>query len=284
MDLFVCCHLHEKMHLVCCISINNFLYTVLRSHNNWYTLVYDFWLDFHNTLCSSCRKTSSLFHDERHRSSLVQQSELSVGVLGVTRVSKNTSIEQSAVDITNHRSDVSAGEGLSGLSGSVLPSGDDLLEWLVPHVCVGLVERHDGRSLRDLHVGVTQDEFSKVFIEGESIGTGTKGQNEKGGGGVQAVSSGNQVGSCLKGVGKAIQFLGSAVFSDAGFVHGAVFVVLVDSNNGSGRDTGINVRGSIQRIENSNVFVGFGEDSILIGVDKVKLLNQKKVGVIDTRS
>mmetsp|Transcript_12297 Transcript_12297/g.25395 ORF Transcript_12297/g.25395 Transcript_12297/m.25395 type:complete len:404 (-) Transcript_12297:56-1267(-) len=252
------------------VGLHDFFNVVLGSHHNRNTLVDILGCDFHDSLGSSGGNTSGLFHDKRHRSSLVQQSELSVDVFGVSGVSENTSVEQSTVDITDHGSNVSAREGRSRLSGSILPSGNDLLEGFVPHVCVGLVERHDGRSLRDLHVGVTQDEFSKIFIEGESIGTGTKGQNEKGGGGVQAVSSGNQVGSSLKGVGKAIQFLGSAVFSDAAFVHGAVFIVLIDSNNGSGGNTGINVRGSIQRIENSNVFVGFGEDSILVGVDEVK--------------
>lgn len=231
-----------------------------------------FGCDFHDTLCSCGGNTSSLFHDEGHRSSLVQQSKLSVDVLGVTRVSENTSVQQSTVDITNHGSDVSAGEGRSGLSGSVLPSGDDLLKGFVPHVCVGLVEGHDGTIFRDLQVGVTQDEFSKVFIEGESVGSGTEGQNKEGRGRIQTVCGSDQVGSCLKGVGEATQFFFGAFLSDARFVHGAVFVVLVDSNDGSGGDTGIDVRGSIQRIENSNVSVGFGKDSFLIGVDKIKLI------------
>jgi hypothetical protein len=139
-------------------------------------------------------------------------------------------------------------------------------------VCVGLVEGHDGGSFGDLHVGVTQDEFSKVFIEGESVGTGTEGQNKEGRGRIQTVCGSDQVGSCLKGVGKATQFFFGAFISDARFVHGAVFVVLVDSNDGSGGDTGIDVRGSIQRIENGNVSVGFGKDSFLICVDKIELI------------
>ncbi len=57
--------------------------------------------------------------------------------------------------------------------------------------------------------------------------------------------------------------------------------MLVDSNDGSGGDTGIDVGGPIQRIENSNVLIGFGEDGILVGVDKVELL--KEVGVVSKK-
>jgi hypothetical protein len=118
---------------------------------------------------------------------------------------------------------------------------------------------------------VAQDEFSEIFVEGESVGAGTEGQHEKGGGRVQTVGSGNKVGSGLEGVGETFQFLFRAFFSDARFVHGAVFIVFVDSNDGSGGDTGIDVRGSIQRIENGNVFVGFGKDGLFVGVDKIEL-------------
>ena len=258
------------------VGFHDFFDVVLGSHDDRNTLVDKVGLDFHDTLCSSGGNTSGLFHDERHRSSLVQQSELSVRVLGVTRVSENTSVEQSTVDITNHRSDVSAGEGLSGLSGSVLPSGDNLLEWLVPHVCVGLVERHDGRSLRDLHVRVTQDKFSEVFIEGESVCSSSKSQDKESRRRVKAVGSGDKVGSRLKGVGEALGFLFTALISDAIFVNITVFIVLIDSNNGSGGDTGIDVRGSIERIEDGNILIGFGKDGILVGVDKVDLFFKRK--------
>jgi hypothetical protein len=258
------------------VGLDDFFDVVLGSHDDRNPLVDVFGCDFHDTLCSCGGNTSCLFHDEGHGSSLIQQSKLSINIFGVTRVSENTSVQQSTVDITHHGSDVSAGEFVSGLSSSVLPSGDDLLKGFVPHVCVGLVEGQDGASFGDLQVGVAQDKFSKVFIEGESIGTGTEGQNKEGRGRIQAVCSSDQVGSCLKGVAEATQFFSAAILSDTRFVHGAVFIVFVDSNDGSGGDTGIDVRGSIQGIENSNVFVGFGKDSFFIGVDKIELIIYRK--------
>jgi len=179
------------------VGIDNFLDVVLGSHNDRDPLVDVVRYDVHDTLCSGGGKTSRLFHDEGHGGSLVQQSKLSVDVLGIPRVSENTSVQQSAVDISHHRSDVSAGEGLSGLSGSVPPSADDLFEGFVPHVRVRLVEGHDGGSFGDLHVGVAKDEFSKIFVEGESVGTGTEGQDEESGGRIKTVGSSNQVGSLL---------------------------------------------------------------------------------------
>ena len=75
----------------------------------------------------------------------------------------------------------------------------------------------------------------------------------------------------MKGVGHAQQFLFGAFVSDARFVHGAVFIVFVNSNDGSGGDTSIDVGGSVQRIENGNVLVSFGKEGVLVGVDKIKL-------------
>ena len=166
------------------VGLKDFFDIILGSHNNRNPLVDVVRSDFHDTFLSGGGNSSRLFHDEGHRGSLVQQSKLSVDILCVTGVSENTSVQQRTVDISDHGSDVSAGEGRSGFSGSVSPSGDDLLQRSVPHVCVGLVEGHDGGTFWNLHVGVTQDEFSKVFVESESVGTGTKSQNKESGGGI----------------------------------------------------------------------------------------------------
>ena len=79
-----------------------------------------------------------------------------------------------------------------------------------------------------------------------------------------------------RALGEALGFLFTALFSDAVFVNIAVFIVLIDSDDGSGGDTGIDVRGSIQRIENRNILLGFGKDGVLVGVDKVDLFCQNQ--------
>ena len=163
------------------VGFDNLFNVILGSHDDRDTLMDIVRCNAHDTFLSSGGNTSSLFHDEGHRGSLVQQSKLSVDILGISRVSKNSSVQQGAVDISNHGSNISAGEGCSRFSGSVLPSGDNLLEGFVPHVCVGLVEGHDGGGLRDLHVGVTQDKFTKVLIKSESVRTSTKSQDKESG-------------------------------------------------------------------------------------------------------
>ena len=53
--------------------------------------------------------------------------------------------------------------------------------------------------------------------------------------------------------------------------------MFIDSDNGSGGDTSIDVRGSIQWIKNGNVFVGFGKYGFFVSVDKIKLTFEKQI-------
>ena len=218
------------------VGIKNFLNGILGSHNNRDTLVDVFRGDFHNTFLSGRRKSSSLFHDEGHRGSLIQQSKLSVGVFRVSWVSENSSVQEGTVDVANHGSNVSAGESLSAGSSSLTPSGDDILKRLVPLVEVSFVHGVDTAVLRDLDIRLRKNEFSEGLVKSEDVNTVSKSQSKEGRGGIQAVSSGNKVGSRLKSVGKALSFLFSALVTDASRVDITVFAVFVNSNDSSGSD------------------------------------------------
>jgi hypothetical protein len=115
---------------------------------------------------------------------------------------------------------------------------------------------------------VGKNKFTNILIKGESVSTGTEGHNEEGGRGVEAVGGSDKVGSRLKGVGKALSFLFGTFFSDTFWVNFTVFIVFVDSNDGSGWDTGVNVGGSIERVKDGNVLASFLNDEFrLIIVD-----------------
>ena len=260
------------------ISIENLLNGVLGSHDDRDTLVDVFRGDLHDTFLSGRGKTSGLLHDEGHRGSLVQQSKLSVGVFRVSGVSENSSVQQSTVDISDHGSNVSAGETLSTLAGSRAPSRDNVLEWLVPFVEVGFVHGVDIAFLGDLDIGLRKDEFSNGLVKGEAVNTVSESQGKEGRGGVQAVGGSNKVGSWLKGVGEAIGFLFRALVTDATGVDIAVLAVFVNSNDGSGGDSGINIGRTIERVEHGNVFLSLFDNNFL-GVtasisDQVDLQNE----------
>lgn len=216
--------------------------------------------NLHNALSTGGGKSSSLLHDERHWSSLVQKTKLSGLILGISGVSENSSVEKGTVNISNHGSNVTGRVSLSALSGSLAPCLDGILHWLVPLLDVSLVEGDDGGRFRDLYVRLGKDEFTNFFIEGEHVYSVSEGQYQEGGGGIQAVCSSNELGSRLEGVGEALSFSIRVFFS----FYDAVLVVLVYSDDGSGGDSSVYVGGSIKRIENDNIFVGLLYDEVLV--------------------
>jgi hypothetical protein len=239
------------------ISIDNLLNTVLGSHDNWHTLVDEFRGDLHNTLSSGGGKSSSLFHDERHGSSLIKKTKLSVLVLGVSGVSEYSSVKKGTVNISNHGSDVTRGVSLSGSSGSLTPCLNGLLHWLVPLLNVSLVERNNRGVVRDLNIRLGKYELSNFLIKSEHVNSVSKGNNKESGGRIQTVSSSYKLGSRLKCVGKAV-VIGN--FS----INKAVLIVIIDSNDGSGGDSSVNIGGSIKGIEYSNIFSSLLNNKILV--------------------
>mmetsp|Transcript_8696 Transcript_8696/g.24093 ORF Transcript_8696/g.24093 Transcript_8696/m.24093 type:complete len:294 (+) Transcript_8696:158-1039(+) len=221
-------------------------------------------LDFHHSFSSSGGKTSGLFHDKRHGGTFIQQTKLSIGVLGVTRVSKDTSVQESTVNVTHHGSDVSAGESLAAGACSCPPLFNSFAHWLVPHLQVGFIEGVDGGRFRDLDTRLGENKFTNGFIQGEDVNTISKSQGKQSGGRVQTVGSSNKVGSRLKSVGKACSFLFCAFVSNAFRVNFTTFIVFIDTNDGSSGDTSINIGRSIKRVENSNIFSTVFNDNFLL--------------------
>merc|ERR1712127_451758 len=213
------------------------------------------WVDLHNTLSTSSIKTTSLFHNKGHWCSFIQKTQFSVNILGITRVSENSSVKKSTVNITNHGSNVTGGESRSRCSSTCTPVLNSFLHRGIPLFKVGFIEGDDGRFFWDFNIRVGKNEFTNILIKSKHVYTISKSKNKEGGGGVEAVGGGYKVSSRLEGVGKAAVH----VFS----IYDAVFIVLVDSNDGSGWDTGINVGGSIKRIENGNISTSFLNDEII---------------------
>jgi len=167
------------------------------------------------------------------------------------------------VHISNHGSDVSARESLSTCAGSFTPPGDNVSERLVPLVEVSFVHGVNVAVLRDLNVRLGKNEFSDGLVEGEDVDTVSKSEGKESRGRVQAVSGGNKVGSGLEGVGKALGFLLGAFVTNAFGINIAVFTVFVDSNDGSGRDSGVNIGGTIKRVKDSDVSLSLFDDDFL---------------------
>ena len=218
------------------VSINDLLNTLFGSHNNWHTLVNMIRSDVHNTLSSGSGKTTSLLHDERHGSSLVKKTKLSGLVLLISGVSEYSSVKKGTVNISNHGSNVTRRISLSGSSGSLTPCMYSLLHWRIPLFDISLVERDDGRCLGNLNIRMGKYEFSNVFIKGEHVYTISKGNNKESRRRVQTVSSSNKIVSSLKGVGKATSFSIRVTC-----IRKAILIVVVDSNDGSGGDSSINI-------------------------------------------
>mmetsp|Transcript_102596 Transcript_102596/g.295450 ORF Transcript_102596/g.295450 Transcript_102596/m.295450 type:complete len:89 (-) Transcript_102596:555-821(-) len=88
---------------------------------------------------------------------------------------------------------------------------------------------------------MTQNKLSQVFIQSEAVGSRTQSQNQKGGRRVEAVSGSNKVGSRLKSVDQALSLFFRTFDHQIG-IDLTVFIVFINSNNGTSRDSSINVR------------------------------------------
>mmetsp|Transcript_48563 Transcript_48563/g.58799 ORF Transcript_48563/g.58799 Transcript_48563/m.58799 type:complete len:211 (+) Transcript_48563:96-728(+) len=147
------------------VSVNDFLNIVLASHHHWDPLVNNLRHNFHNPLLTCGTQTTSLLHDETHGGTLVQQSQLSIRVLGITGVSKDTSVKKSTVHISHHGTNVPRGKGLSTLSSAILPVSNNFLQWFVPHMGISFIETHNTASLRNLDIGIGHNKLPNLLVK-----------------------------------------------------------------------------------------------------------------------
>ena len=116
--------------------------------------------DVQNTLSSSGALAASLLSQETHRSALVQETELSSGVLGVTWVSIDATIKEGAMEITNKGTNVTRSVRLATPVRGLLEGVHVRLEFRGPSLVVTLIERVDHALLMDLDVRVREDELT----------------------------------------------------------------------------------------------------------------------------
>ena len=64
----------------------------------------------------------------------------------------------------------------------------------------------------------------------------------------------------MEGVSQTLCFLFSTFFTNTVWINNTVFVMFVNSNNGSGWDTSIDVGGSIEWVEYSDILFTFVDD------------------------
>mmetsp|Transcript_12453 Transcript_12453/g.16376 ORF Transcript_12453/g.16376 Transcript_12453/m.16376 type:complete len:266 (+) Transcript_12453:396-1193(+) len=220
-------------------------------------------LDFHNSFRTGSGQAPRLLHYKGHGGPFVQQTELSVGVLGVPRVSKNTSAQEGTVDITNHGSNIPARELFARPAGSYTPLFDCFTHGLIPHFQIGLVKGVDTGGVRNLYTWPGQHKFANGFVQSKNMNTIAKCHSKEGRRRVEAVSCSHKISSWLKSVCQALGFLLCAFVVNALYVHITGFVVLVNSNYGTSRGSSIYIRGSIQWIKDSHIFSTVFDKNIL---------------------
>lgn len=107
-------------------------------------------LDIQHSLATSRRTATSLLNQERHREAFVQDAELSVLGLAVGGVAEDASVEHCAVNISNHRTDITSRVGrLLGIRGE-LERVEVLCTGTIPVLGVTLVDGVDLSTRRDL--------------------------------------------------------------------------------------------------------------------------------------
>jgi hypothetical protein len=238
------------------VLIVNNLNVAFAAHNNWALAVDGIWNDVKDALDLAFEHTrggdsTSLLGDHGHGDSLVQTAELALGGLIVRRVKENASVEESAVDIGNHRTDVTGGVGL----GSLLEDGNGLLDGLVPVIVITFVARKNGLAsvLGELHVDTSVHELTDGGVEAEAVNSATlEGEDKLDGRTVDTVSGADTLRTRTE---KIIDgSLGS-------------LLLLEDTENGTDRNVAVNVTGSIEGVEGDAVLTGLllgDDDGILL--------------------
>lgn len=177
--------------------------------------------------------SAGLLGNHGHGNALVQTAKLALGGLIVGRVEENASVEEGAVDIGNHRTDVAGRVGL----GTLLEDGNGLLDGLVPVVGVALVACEDGLAaiLGELHVDTSVDELTDGGVEAETVDSATlEGEHKLDGRAVDTVTSAEAFST------RAEKIIDGSLGS---------LLLFENTENGTDRDVAVNVTRSIERIE-----------------------------------
>lgn len=113
-------------------------------------------------------EATGILEDHGHGGTLVQDTKLALGALLISRVGKNTAIEQGSIGIGDHAADVTGAVWLAALAG-ILDGLEVLVDPVLPVDAVSFVDGVDRPLCRQGHVGVGQDELAERILEGETI-------------------------------------------------------------------------------------------------------------------
>mmetsp|Transcript_70650 Transcript_70650/g.160453 ORF Transcript_70650/g.160453 Transcript_70650/m.160453 type:complete len:306 (+) Transcript_70650:159-1076(+) len=209
--------------------------------------------DVHHAAVASDSLATSLLQDEGHGGALVEETQLAVLVLRVCWVREDAAVEQRAVHVADHGSNVAERVRGLGLTLALLNGVDVVLHRLIPIVHVRLVARVNLAALGDLDAGAGQLVVSDVHIKGETDDPAAEGQDQLRGGGVEAVARADQVLARLQGLGQARELglaqVGLSFRQDAVNVG----VLLEDTKDRANRHTGINIAAPVKRVEHADV-------------------------------
>ncbi|AEW71874.1 hypothetical protein EcWSU1_00434 [Enterobacter ludwigii] len=208
------------------------------------TLVQAFRHDVQNTLFTVARLAASLFGQERHWVAFIQQTQLAVRVACRAWVEVDTAFQQVAVEVSNQRADI-AGR-VRALSGFIffLAELDVFLHAVRESDVVAFVDGVGVALLREAHTFLAQAENAQRGIVSKGVNAAARGVHQHGGGAINDVTGCHLVTARLQEI-----FLchRRANRRDAA----------VDGENGTDRNVNVDVRGTVQRIHQHNVFSVF---------------------------
>mmetsp|Transcript_16198 Transcript_16198/g.24295 ORF Transcript_16198/g.24295 Transcript_16198/m.24295 type:complete len:355 (+) Transcript_16198:312-1376(+) len=207
--------------------------------------------------------SSGLLNNHGHRDTLIKATKLSLSILVISGVKVDSSVQQSTVDIGNHRSYITGTVWLlSSLEGQY-----GILDGLIPEIVVTLVGRVDTLStiIGESHVITGMYEFSNGRIKAESLNsTSTEGEYKLHSRGVNTVSGTDAVSTGFEKV------IDTSLLGSRGS--------LIYGENGSDRNITVNIGGSVEGIKCYTVFTGL----ILRNDDGIFILLGNKDGTYTT--
>ena len=137
---------------------------------------------------------SGFFHDHCHRTALIQQPKLSVGIASCCRITINASVDQHVVDVGDESPYItSTGPCFDrAWAGSLLKRCEIVLHGVGKVAEVGLIERIDRTRLWNSNIFVRVKEYTLVGIESEAVDPRSHRHHEDGRRRIETIPSGNK--------------------------------------------------------------------------------------------
>ena len=158
----------------------------------------------------------------------------------IPRIHEDATVEERPVDVRHHGSDISSGIGAAGRLVFLLKVLDVFLHSIKPPPVVAFIDTIDLSPFRNPDVFVGEQEFSDAGIKREAVGPVSGGVDKHGGGSIDAVPGRDLLVPRLQTV---FQFPMTAGCDAA-----------VNGKNGPDSYIGVDVGGSVKRIEQQHVF------------------------------